>query len=374
MKKVLYAASTISHIKNFHLPYLQEFHKRGYEIWVAANSNEAVPYADHVIALPFAKSLLSFRNIEAIFLARRLLKEQNFDIVSTHTALASAVVRAAILMLHKKPKVFCTVHGYLFHENDGLKKWTYLLPEKICACVTDVLMVMNHEDYEIAKQHRLYKEKLAYINGMGIDLEKFKSATQEEKRSMRKKMGFSEDDFLFVYAAEFSKRKNQVFLIRSFAEVCQEYPKMKLLLAGKGALLEECQELVRQLHKEKQIRFLGYVSDIRELYTACDVCVSTSRIEGLPFNIMEAMACGLPVVASDIKGHRELVEDGETGMLYKSRDSEELKERIRAISKNRSFMGKAGIRDRLEPYGIHRILEQIMEVYEENQFSCSNRH
>lgn len=365
MKKILFAASTLSHIQNFHLPYLQEFHNREYEVWVAANSSGAVPYADHVIALPFAKSLLSFQNIKAIFLARRLLKEQNFNIVSTHTALASAIIRAAILPLHKRPKVFCTVHGYLFSENDGLKKWIYLLPEKICARVTNVLMVMNHEDYEIAKRHKLYKEKLAYINGMGIDLKKFTPATQEEKRSIRKKMGIPEDDFLFVYAAEFSKRKNQAFLIRSFSEVCQEYPNMKLLLAGKGALLGECRELIRQLHKEDQISFLGYVSDMRELYAACDACVSTSKIEGLPFNIMEAMACGLPVIASDIKGHQELVKDGKTGLLYKSGNSVGLQDKIKIICENQDFKMRAEekIRVQLEPYELHQVFKQIMKVY-----------
>jgi glycosyltransferase EpsD len=365
LKKILFAASTLSHIKNFHLPYLQEFQNRGYEVWVVANSSDTIPYADHVVALPFAKSLLSYQNIKAIFLARTLLKKQNFDIVSTHTALASAVVRAAILTLHKKPKVYCTIHGYLFHENDGLKKWIYLLPEKICAHVTDVLMVMNHEDYEMAERHKLYKEKLSYINGMGIDLKKFTPATDEEKQSIRKKMGFAENDFLFVYAAEFSKRKNQAFLIRSFAEVCQECPNIKLLLAGKGALLEECKELVRQLHREEQIRFLGYVSNMRDVYVACDACVSTSQIEGLPFNIMEAIACGLPVVASDIKGHRELVKDGNYGILYKSGDPVELQKKLKYINKTKASSGKSeeNIRVQLGSYELNQVVEQILEIY-----------
>ena len=348
---------------------MQEFHNRGYEVWVAANSSIPVPYADHIVALPFAKSLLSLQNITAIFLARKLLKEQNFDVVSTHTALASAVIRAAILLLHKKPRVFCTVHGYLFYENDGLKKWVYLLPEKICARVTDVLMVMNHEDYEIAKRHHLYKDKLTYINGMGIDLEKFSPATIEEKNAIRKRMGIPEDDFLFVYAAEFSKRKNQAFLIRSFAEVCQECPNMKLLLAGKGALLEECKELVHQLHVENQICFLGYVSDMRNLYVACDVCVSTSLIEGLPFHIMEAMACGLPVVASDIKGHRELVEEGNTGMLFKNEDPAELQKKIMDINGNQDFLVKIkkNFKDKLKSYEIQQAFELIMKTYRDSQ-------
>lgn len=367
MKKILYCASTLSHIRNFHIPYLQEFKKRGYEVWVAADSEGSIPGADHVVALPFAKSFLSFQNLKAIFRTLRLLKQQRFDIVSTHTALASAIIRAAVLLLRKRPRVFCTVHGYLFHETDGLKKWVYLLPEKICARVTNVLMVMNQEDYKIAERHRLYKERLVPINGMGIDLKKFFPATPKEKNLLRMRMGFTSGDFLFVYAAEFSKRKNQVFLIRAFASACQGHPNMKLLLAGEGKLLEECKSLVHQLHQEKQIQFLGYVANIRDLYAACDACVSSSRIEGLPFNIMEAMACGLPVVASDIKGHQELILSGETGVFYRDGDLADLQTRLKAVWESRKLpvCTRARCTAILKPYELHWVLPKIFQVYGE---------
>lgn len=364
-KRILYCASTLSHIRNFHLPYLQEFRRRGYEVWVAADAAGNVPYADHTVALPFAKNFFSFENIKAIFLARRLMKRQKFDVVSTHTALASAVIRAAVLLLRKKPLVFCTVHGYLFHETDGMKKWVYLLPEKICARVTDVLMVMNREDYEIAKRHRLYQNRLACIGGMGIEREKFFAAAPDEKNAVRARMGFAPDDFLFVYAAEFSARKNQICLIRAFAAACGRCPDMKLLLAGEGKLLKECKMFVREQRLEERILFPGYVTDMRSLYSACDVCVSSSRIEGLPFNIMEAMACGLPVVASDIKGHRELVDDGRTGLLYREGNSDALAEKMEYLYHHRDFGPLAGekIRERLRPYELRQAFGQIMGIY-----------
>jgi glycosyltransferase EpsD len=369
LKKILFCASTISHIKNFHLPYLKAFHEQGYEVWVAANKSESVPYADHVVALPLSKKLLSYKNIKAIFTAKKFLKEQNFNIVSTHTALASAVVRAAIILIRKKPKVFCTVHGYLFNDNDGLKKWIYLLPEKICAHVTNVIMVMNHEDYDIAENHKLYRDKLYYINGMGIDLSKFSVISQDEHFALRKKQGFSESDFLFVYAAEFSKRKNQSLLILAFANVCKEYPDMKLLLAGNGALLGKCKSLVQELHLEKQILFLGYVEDIRKLYAVCDICVTTSRIEGLPFNVMEAMACGLPVISSDIKGHRELANDGESGLLFESGNQKQLEDRLNLLYLNVSLQKdfrKKGL-EQVKNFELGKVFDQISRIYAQNQ-------
>ena len=122
LKKILYCASTIEHIKNFHIPYLKAFHDDGYEVWVLANKNESISYAEHVVALPFQKSFISFTNIKTIFAVRKLIKEQEFDIVSTHTTLASAIVRAGIMLLKRRPEVFNTCHGYLFNEKDGLRK------------------------------------------------------------------------------------------------------------------------------------------------------------------------------------------------------------------------------------------------------------
>lgn len=365
MRKILYCASTLSHIRNFHLPYLKAFHNLGYEVWVLANEEGAIPYADHVVALPFAKSLLSLQNVKAIFLARTLLKEERFEFVSTHTALASAVVRAAISLLRNRPKVFCTVHGYLFNENDGLKKWVYLLPEKICAHVTDILMVMNQEDYEIAQKHKLSRNKPILTHGMGIDLEKFPLITLEKRESARSKFGFSPDDFLFIYAAEFSKRKNQIFLIRVFSEACREHPNMKLILAGNGALLKECKDLAEQLHVEKQIVFPGHVKPIQGLYATCDAGISSSQIEGLPFNIMEMMSCGLPVIASNIKGHRELIKEGETGWLYHSGDSAALREKIIYLYMHTQAAKEVGRRGRklLKSYELEAVFEEIITYY-----------
>ncbi|QNK39512.1 glycosyltransferase [Caproicibacter fermentans] len=363
-QKILYCASTLSHIRNFHLPYLRAFHEMGYEVWVAADQAASVPYADRVVALPMQKKFLSPGNLSAVLKARKLIRTQRFDLVSTHTELASAIVRAGILLLRKRPKVVCTVHGYLFQENDGLKKWKYLIPEKLCARVTDVLMVMNHEDEEIARKYKLYRDKLYYIDGMGIDLTKFNPVSPEERAAERKKLGLSKQDFAYIYAAEFSERKNQGFLIRTFSELCRESSANSwLYLAGDGALLDESKELARQLHVDGRICFLGYVANIRELYAGCDACVSVSKIEGLPFNLMEAMACGLPVVASNIKGHRELVKSKGCGLLFPTENSVALKHALKAVrdrqrvSVNRNFITR---------FDIQTVLPKIIQIYREN--------
>ena len=373
--KILFCASTSGHILHFHLPYLQAFQKLGYEVWAATNRCAEIPYADHVVSLPLEKSLLSPRNVRAIFAFKRLLKQQGFDLISTHTTLASAVVRAAVLLLprRKRPQVFCTSHGYLLAEAEGWKKWRYLLPEKLCATVTDVTMVMNHEDYEIAQKHRLYGKKLYFINGMGLDLKAFRPVPFEQRIAGRKGLGCTANDFLFVYAAEFSPRKNQALLLRAFASVAGRHAEMKLLLAGDGALLGECKALAKDLGLESCVQFLGYVENMRELYPLCDVSVTCSRMEGLPFNVMESMACGLPVVASNIKGHRELVLPNQTGFLFSSEDQKELEQQLELAFQTRKKFDTYRINalQHIQQYRLENVLPEIMKIYKENGRSLS---
>ena len=126
---------------------------------------------------------------------------------------------------------------------------------------------------------------------------------EELKRERREKLGYKDDDFLLFYAAEFNKNKNQQFLIKALAEIKDSIPNARLLLAGEGLLQDSCKKLASELGVDHMVEFLGYRNDIVNLLPMCDVAVASSLREGLPVNIMEAMACGLPVVATKNRGH-----------------------------------------------------------------------
>lgn len=368
-KKILFTASTMSHIENFHMPYIEELKKQGWEV--------------KAIALPVSKRFFSIKNLQAINYTRKLLKEETFDVISSHATLAGIVTRLAVMLTgkdRKRMKVFHTAHGYLFYDDKSLKKWVYLLPEMVCSKVTDVLMVMNHEDLAIAKKYKLCgdKDRIYYINGMGIDLSRFRP--YEASAEQKKAFGIGENDFTFVYAAEFSKRKNHELLLRGFAkaveilngtdELSGEFSadKLKLVLAGDGMLLDAMKSLALELGIENKVVFLGYTKNMDELYPCCDVAVSTSRIEGLPFNIMEAMACGLPVIASDIKGHQELVTHGENGLLFESGNIDELTGRMIEMHKNATFREHCKDKsiEKVKGFSINNVLPNILEIYKDN--------
>ncbi len=396
-KKILFTASTKSHFDHFHLPYFKAFEDLGWEV---------TPFV-----LPVSKSFFSIKNMAAINETRKLIKKEKFDIISSQSTLAGIVTRFAVMLTgrhRKRMKVFHTAHGYLFHDDKSLKKWAYLLPEMLCAKVTDVLMVMNHEDLEIARKYKLCKntENIHYIDGMGIDLSRFQTAQGEPLQCTKEQktaFGIKENDFVFVYAAEFSKRKNHELLLRGFAEAIQEIDRLvidgengkaeeavakhlagseleiqvksnkknnlKLVLAGDGALLEKMRGLAAELGIKNHVIFLGYIKNMNELYPCCDVAVSTSRIEGLPFNIMEAMASGLPVIASDIKGHKELTTHGENGLLFESENLEELTDQIIKMYITTGFRERCRSisLEKVKLFSLDRVFPDIMKVYKNNE-------
>lgn len=339
------------------MPYLSAFSDRGYDVFTATGDSTPIIGANKSFTLPFFKRFFSFQNIRAIFEARRLLLNETFDIVSLHTTLAAAVVRAALLTLPKRrrPRVFYTCHGYLFNENDGISRLKYLLPEQLCAGVTDVLMVMNREDERIARRYRLSRDGIYYINGMGLAPDRFMPPTPEQHVAAKAALGFLPEQLLLVYIAEFSKRKNHWQLLSAFAPAAHLRPELQLLLAGTGTLLEDCRKLAATLGIAGQVHFLGYVNNTPQLLAGCDCCISTSLIEGLPFNIMEARASGLPVIASDIKGHRELAESDPDLILFGSTGAlSQLLERVQPIGRCPA---------ELSHFMLPQVLPQIMAIY-----------
>lgn len=359
-EKILFCASTTSHIRNFHLPYIKVLRELGYEVWVAVNAQESIPFTNQVRAFPFAKSFFSLQNVIALFKLRSLLMKERFDMVSTHTALASAILRLAVLLMPKKlrPRIIYIAHGFLFQKKDGFKKWVYLLPELICAPITNTLMVMNQEDLELAKVHHLYKSNLLPVNGIGIDLSAFHLISEDSRKDHRQSLGFTESDYLFIYAAEFSKRKNHEMLIHAFVKAAADIPNAHLLLAGTGILLEKYKALVAKLKADRQIHFLGYVNEIRNLYPLCNAIVSSSKVEGLPFNVMEGMACGLQVLVSDIKGHRDLV-NGNSEFLFRS--ERELQEKL--VKYAESPQGFTDWSHILKKYKLEYVMPDILGQY-----------
>ena len=363
-EKILYVASTFGHLASFHQPYLQWFADQGYEVHVAAGGTPCeLKGVSRYISLPFEKSMFSPKNLAAVWELYRLMKAERYKMISLHTSLAAFFARLAVVPLGKRrPGVMNTVHGYLFDKDTRWTKRMLLLgAERMTASVTDWLLTMNQQDTEIARRYHLGKRDVL-TKGMGVDFTRFTPPEQNQREELRRKLGLKPSELVLIYAAEFSKRKNQGMLI----EAMQSLPEhVVLLLPGQGEMREMCRMQAGRAGLTDRIRFPGFVRDMENWYRASDICVSSSRIEGLPFNVMEAMACGLPVVASDIKGHQDLICAGENGFLYSFGDTKEFVNAVQRLqdAKVRQRMGEAA-RSFMQRFGITEVFPELTVLYE----------
>ena len=196
---------------------------------------------------------------------------------------------------------------------------------------------------------------------MGVDLKRC-AASPDTRAAMRQKLGLKDGDVALIYPAEFSDRKNQAMLLRAMESLPDH---VKLLLPGRGALLENVKAQARDTGLTHRVLFPGFVTDIPDWLAASDIAVSSSRSEGLPFNIMEAMAAGLPVAASDVKGHTDLITPGETGLLCPYDDAAAFAAAILRLTEDsalRAQMGRAG-KAQVQRYRLDAVLPQVMALY-----------
>lgn len=243
----------------------------------------------------------------------------------------------------------------------------YYQIEKILARYTDCLITINEEDYQRAITHRFKARSIEHVHGVGVDTDRYKPLSEKEKLERRLQYGYTQNDFLLFYAAEFNKNKNQQLLIKALAELKQTVPDVKLLLAGEGILQCSCKQLAIELNVQNMIEFLGYRKDIVDLLPMCDVAVASSLREGLPVNIMEAMACGLPVVATENRGHNELVNDLSNGWIVKPDDIKNLVGKIKHLTQDKHLIKTLGVngRNKIEKgYSIKTILNENSLLYE----------
>lgn len=359
MKKVLFTATVDSHILQFHLPFLRLFKENGYEVHVATNGNEEIPYCDKKIKISFERSPLRINNLKAIKQLRKVINDEKYDIIHTHTPMGSVVTRIAAKKARKKygTRVIYTAHGFHFFDGAPLKNWLLFYPvEKYLSKYTDTLITINQEDYNLAKNKFKKCKDVQYVPGVGIDEAKFAfEMAKEDKKELRRSLGLSEDNFVMIYPAEISKRKRQIWLINTISSLLKENNNIHLLLPGKDSLNGECQRLVKKLNLDNQIHFLGYRKDIPKLLNISNIALSSASQEGLPVNIMEAMYTGLPVVASNCRGNRDLIENGKNGYLVDLNDSINfvnciMKAKELKIEKNSSFL-------------INYILPKYEEIY-----------
>jgi glycosyltransferase involved in cell wall biosynthesis len=350
MKRVLMLASVASMIDQFNMPNIALLRKLGYEVDVACNFIEGNTCSDERVAelkqklqdmhvrcyqIDFARNIKHMgQNMRALRQVEGLMKQNGYAFCHCHSPIGGVVARIAG---HRtKTKVIYTAHGFHFYQGAPVMNWLVYYPvEKMLSRWTDVLITINHEDYKLAKK-KFKMKKLTYVPGIGIDTQR-ESLSQKEKEEKRKELGIPQDAFLITNAAEFTPNKNQKTVIEAIEQL--HNPNIYFVMCGIGQKKAELEQYVKEHGLEEHIRFVGFRNDLHEILQTSDCFVLSSFREGLSVALMEAMAEGLPVVCSRIRGNVDLIKDGEGGILISPQKRDEYINAFKKLynMKNESF-------------------------------------
>lgn len=360
--KILYI-TTIGSTMSFFESFLRELISEGHTVDIATNEDDkplAPCYRElgcKVYRLSCSRSPLKVGNLKAIREIRRIVTENAYDIVHCHTPIAAACTRLACRKVRKQgTRVFYTAHGFHFFKGAPKKNWLIYYPiEKLCAHFTDVLITINHEDYALA-QKKLKAKRVTYVPGVGIDLEKFGKGSVD-KAAKRQELGVPEDATVFLSVGELNANKNHETVMRAIAD-----REIYYLIAGRGELREHLQRTADALGMTDRVKLLGFRSDIDELCAAADAFVFPSFREGLSVSVMEAMASGLPVVCSRIRGNTDLIDEN-GGVLFDPHSVEELKNAIRILTEQDGERLGAYNRERIRDFAIGSVNETMLKLY-----------
>ena len=343
-------ASVASMIDQFNMPNIALLQKLGYEVDVACNFIEGNTCSDARVAelkqklqdmhvrcyqIDFARNIKHMgQNMRALRQVEGLMKQNGYAFCHCHSPIGGVVARIAG---HRtRTKVIYTAHGFHFYQGAPVMNWLVYYPvEKMLSRWTDVLITINHEDYKLAKK-KFKMKKLTYVPGIGIDTQR-ECLSQKEKEEKRKELGIPQDAFLITNAAEFTPNKNQKTVIEAIEQL--HNPNIYFVMCGIGEKKAELEQYVKEHGLEEHIRFVGFRNDLHEILQTSDCFVLSSFREGLSVALMEAMAEGLPVVCSRIRGNVDLIKDGEGGILISPQKRDEYINAFKKLynMKNESF-------------------------------------
>lgn len=334
MNKALIITSVASMVDQFFLPSMYLLQDIGYDVHVACNFEKGNTCSDERVEelkqtlnihnitfyqVDFERNVFKFsQNSRAYNQLRRIIKTNDFHLIHCHSPIGGLLGRLAARKLRKKgTRVFYTAHGFHFFRGAPLKNWLLYYPvEKFFSRFTDVLITINQEDYALAKK-KMKAKRIEYIPGVGIDILKFQNI-EIDRREKRQEIGVPEDAFLLLSVGELNDNKNYQIIIRALAKL--KNPKVHYAIAGVGDKRAWLLELAKMLEVSEQIHLLGYRNDIPQLNFISDAFCFPSYREGQGLGAIEAMACGLPLITSNVHGINDYSVDGVTG--YKSSPSD----------------------------------------------------
>ncbi|HEV8702724.1 MAG TPA: glycosyltransferase family 4 protein [Candidatus Polarisedimenticolia bacterium] len=267
------------------------------------------------------------RDLAALVHLHRLFREMRPDIVHTHSSKAGVVGRLAA-RLAGVPHVVHTIHGFGFHAGQPWPIRRALVgAERLAARATSHFIAVSRANLETGIALGLFARDRVTLIRSGVHLEAFEEATRggarrEARDALRRQLGVAPDAPLIGMIACLKPQKSPRTFVEVAARVVRQAPRAVFVLAGDGELRRELERRIRDLNLSAGVRLLGWRRDVPRLMAGLDVLLHTSLWEGLPRVLPEAIAASVPIVATGVDGTRDILRDGETGIVCAPLDAE----------------------------------------------------
>lgn len=368
MKRLLLTCTDLMAIQ-FMVPHMRYLSENGFEVELACSVvgnrledlQKAVGDIVKIHTVRLVRSPYSPKNLSGYSDLKKLLEENRYDVIWTNEPVMGVMTRLAARKARKNgTKVVYMAHGFHFYKGAPLPNWLLYCPiEMIMSKFMDVLVTINWEDYHWA-QKWLQIPHLVHIDGIGVDFSRLSGPDCRE--STRKSLGISASQSMILSVGELQTRKNHEVIIRAIAKLND--PSIQYVICGRGKLLDKLTKLAESLGIQKQVSFLGYRNDVPEIMRAADIYAHPSKREGLGLASLEAMACGLPLVTSNVQGIPDYVVNGVTGFMCAPTDVDSFVKHIHILISKPDLLKNISNTNviQAEKYAIAKIQETVLEL------------
>lgn len=370
MKKLLFVSNISNNVGSFVVASIAAAKKCGFEFYYTANWDGATKeqiaedekkYGIKIVHIDLDRSPYSTKNIKAYKQLVDLIKKEKIDYIHCNTPVGGVLGRLAGEKCKVK-KIVYEAHGFHFYEGAPKKNWMIYYPvEKWLAKKTDAIITINNEDFERAKTFKLKNNgQVYYVPGVGMDLSQY-NVPDTVREIKRNELNLKDTDFALISMGDLIDRKNYKIAIEVVAKL--NNPNIHYFICGEGPEEVNLKKLAENLGVDKQVHFLGFRNDIKELLKASDTFLFTSKQEGLARSLMEAMASKIPCVVSKIRGNTELIVNNENGFLCSGLD-----DYVNAIIKimqspDLAYKFKEKSSKHLNNFSIEKVIDCLFDVY-----------
>lgn len=320
-------------------------------------------YTSNIYIVPMVREVEAKKDIKSIIKVRKILKQIKPDIVYLHSSKAGAIGRIA-LAFNFKTKILYNAHGWYFNAQiSDKKKKLFALIERILAIKTDKIINISKSEYDSALKYKIAPEKKMCIIENGIDFTKFQN-NDKYREETRKKYDITENEIVIGVVGRLTEQKDPITMIKAFELVNKENNNTRLMYVGSGELEEDVRQYAKEHNILDKVIITGWVDNVEKYIPAFDIAVLPSKWEGFGLVLIEYMACNKPIVATNVGGIKDIIENYRNGILCNVQDyktisetiiflieNEDLKERI--ISQNKVYK---------EKYNIQNVINNYMEI------------